>query len=670
MDDKKLTKEEENLLKKLSDDSNNDTREFFDSLSLHEREVALQIIKEMESTGKSDTYDLLWETDFVRKPATPKEFLEDHAYLGKDITSKLYDPWKEVLCTALDAKNEINELVLSGAIGIGKSTVANVAMMYKLYSLSCLKNPQKYYHKMEHITITFALFSATLQVISNTTFSDLLGMFNASPYFNEFYNSKDAKKIVLQDKRVDVKLGSQELHEQGLHVFACVLDETNYMRQAGEYQRAFNIYSQLMSRMKSRFMYKGKIPGLLCLVSSSKSTADYIDDHISKVKNNKNALVKSFPIWVVRGFKKGVSSEVYCGDTFKVDSGDQFHSPKIITEDSPSVSGEENVIEIPVEYHSEFERDIYTALRDVAGRSSQPNNPLIPNKLLIAACRDITRKHPFSVESAIIDMSDESKTIQDYFLVDELFVREFGNYRLKVNPSTFRYAHIDIGLRGPSNDGDPAAMSVGHYAGTKSVIRYLPDGRPYSIPAVQIYIDFMIQMKPQKGSKLDISKILEFIFFLENMGMNFARVTYDTFQSESSLQTLQKLKIESGILSTVRDDHAYLELRSCYTEQRISVYEYPLYEEELARLEHTPAKKKVDHPPRGSKDITDTVAGVVENIIMHENTSITEREIIDSEEMLKLQDLQNRRDNEDMFILNDYERNLGEFDDREMTDLI
>src|SRR5581483_11809503 len=268
MDDKKLTKEEENLLKKLSDDSNNDTREFFDSLSLHEREVALQIIKEMESTGKSDTYDLLWETDFVRKPATPKEFLEDHAYLGKDITSKLYDPWKEVLCTALDAKNEINELVLSGAIGIGKSTVANVAMMYKLYSLSCLKNPQKYYHKMEHITITFALFSATLQVISNTTFSDLLGMFNASPYFNEFYNSKDAKKIVLQDKRVDVKLGSQELHEQGLHVFACVLDETNYMRQAGEYQRAFNIYSQLMSRMKSRFMYKGKIPGLLCLVSS------------------------------------------------------------------------------------------------------------------------------------------------------------------------------------------------------------------------------------------------------------------------------------------------------------------------------------------------------------------------------------------------------------------
>jgi hypothetical protein len=46
-------------------------------------------------------------------------------------------------------------------------------------------------------------------------------------------------------------------------------------------------------------------------------------------------------------------------------------------------------------------------------------------------------------------------------------------------------------------------------------------------------------------------------------------------------------------------------------EERLRFYHYSPVLEELQRLEWNPLKNKVDHPPHGSKDVADALAGCV-----------------------------------------------------------
>jgi hypothetical protein len=59
----------------------------------------------------------------------------------------------------------------------------------------------------------------------------------------------------------------------------------------------------------------------------------------------------------------------------------------------------------------------------------------------------------------------------------------------------------------------------------------------------------------------------------------------------------------------------YKDLKDAMYENRFSMYQYQPAINELLGLEENLVKKKVDHRPKGSKDVSDALAGVVHNIV-------------------------------------------------------
>lgn len=56
-----------------------------------------------------------------------------------------------------------NTIILTGAIGIGKSTFAVVCLLYMLYRLLCLHDPYTYYGMQAIDKITISLMNITIE---------------------------------------------------------------------------------------------------------------------------------------------------------------------------------------------------------------------------------------------------------------------------------------------------------------------------------------------------------------------------------------------------------------------------------------------------------------------------------------------------------------------------
>jgi hypothetical protein len=155
-------------------------------------------------------------------------------------------------------------------------------------------------------------------------------------------------------------------------------------------------------------------------------------------------------------------------------------------------------------------------------------------------------------------------------------------------------------------------------------------GETYERFLPKIWIDFALRIRPVKGEKIDITKIVSFILNLRNKGFPIKAVTFDGYQSAMAIQVIQKagqlpqyrryayanrvINLEANVLSVDRTDIPYTVLRDCLNYNTINMYRYQPFIDEVLTLEHDIEKKKVDHPEGGSKDVADAVCGVVYNI--------------------------------------------------------
>ena len=101
--------------------------------------------KEGLSKGKIKELHLLAEAgDWKYKypPVSMKVFLENPLYLGWNKES-VYPKVKEILIEL--NSGDYYEAVLTGGIGVAKTTIAIYSTLFQLYLLSCLENPQKEY---------------------------------------------------------------------------------------------------------------------------------------------------------------------------------------------------------------------------------------------------------------------------------------------------------------------------------------------------------------------------------------------------------------------------------------------------------------------------------------------------------------------------------------------
>ena len=96
--------------------------------------------------------------------------------------------------------------------------------------------------------------------------------------------------------------------------------------------------------------------------------------------------------------------------------------------------------------------------------------------------------------------------------------------------------------------------------------------------------------------------------------MNIKWVSFDGFQSADSIQILRQKGFVCGIRSMDRDTRAYEITKAALYDGRVRIPEHPKLLKELLSLEQDVKKCKIDHNVRGSKDISDALAGVVHGL--------------------------------------------------------
>jgi len=478
------------------------------------------------------------------------------------------------------------------------STFSEIAMARMVYECSCLKNPQKAYGLADGSKIVFANVSVTMDKAIKTVFDGMANLFSKSPYFRTKFPMQKRTKIEIRfPKNIEIFPTTDPI---SLNVFGGIIDEANFMEvlissakaRGGSYNQAKELHDAFIRRMESRFMERGKLPGILLTLSSAKYNDDFTHELERRARTDPRIFYRRYSQWSTK------PKSFYLGEKFYLSLGNNSDiPPEILYKEEENfsdriqhlVSKGVKVVSVPIEHKLDFENDLHGSIRDIAGYSTQSIRPYITNfaKMLEAAKRGEHLKHPISVTT--------------FMSGDPLFFTEGFKCQNK-NP---HFCHIDLSLK-----KDCCGFAVGHVKEYVKVKKKNSDGI-YSIEdAPYITIDLMLQVKAKRRSEIEIADIRSIIYELQLKGFYFQYVSFDQFQSADSRQILQRKGINTGLLSVDRNTDAYDCFKNAAQEDRIEFYYSEILFKELKCLEFDERRNKVDHPPTGSKDLADAVAGV------------------------------------------------------------
>jgi hypothetical protein len=592
----------------LKDDLNNFCRNF------------IQALKE------NDGSFLYKEKGYKGRLVDIEEFLESKEYM--DQKGSVRPVVKYELQNIIERIDNTREVVLTGATGWGKSYLSRALIEYMLYKLSMLHNPQYQYGLAPGSSIVMILQSLSLRLSKKILFDPLLSAFSSSPYFtkNFPFNKHVTSELQFPKNIYILPVSGSEMATLGLDVYAGVMSELNYFsvvenskqltmrgQEDTTYDQASNAYTNLIQRLKSRFQTYGKIPGCLILDSAVHYPGDFLSKKIEEAKWDDQIYVVKHAIWDT------LSPDRFSGKKFLVEIGTLDRSSRII-EDKEFAIPEADILEVPEEYRSDFERDIETALRDFAGLATGHRRAFMPFKESIIDAYTVYESY-YSGHSLF---KEESIVINDYFvgpwewdlLIDKDYIKQIA-----FDKDASFVMHVDLGI-----SKDCVGLSVGHiqeYKSLPSTSFYSKERNDFTevldMEAPVICIDGMLQIRPPQGGEIDVDMLRGFMFYLCDL-LNMKIVTMDTYQNVSFIQGLRKLKVRSGPLSTVTTPVPFMELKSAYIEGRIIHQKHDIYIDELLFLEYDPKKQRIDHIPTKTKDVVDSGAAVV-HILTHKIAS-------------------------------------------------
>lgn len=559
------------------------------------RELVLQIISEYEQTGKSSTWEELYKVDYNEIPVSIDEFIENPYYLGKSTRNgeSIYPFWRTKYREIFNPSLAYEEIVFTGAIGVGKTKTADVCLAYLLYKLMCLKNPQKYFKMNEGEEISIFFLNINLALAEGVGFNTLHKMLIDSPWFMERGTvTGRIKERYNPPNNITIKFGSKSDHALGQQCYCALMDEADFTRGGIKGSSALDIkngimqtYNAIKERMNSRFIKNGVQYGRLFLVSSKKSDQDFIEAYIEKMKSegqDKHMLVIDEPQWIIK--PEGTFSK----EKFPVAVGNRSLRSMILPEDCPKETLDAyekqgyQILWVPVSLKQSFVLDVNTALMNLAGISVVGATSFF-NYDMFSKCYVDSYKNPFTSDVITTGIHDDLK-ISDFFQIDKV------PYEVRKMP---QFIHIDGSLT-----GDRTGISSVGVSGMKETMQYLGSEEVTTSEMMLKHI-FTIGIKAPQGSEISFEKTRQFIYYLKAAGFNIIAVSLDGFQSADMKQMLLAQGYDASIISLDRSPEGYLSLRSAMNDGRIALIQIELLETELIKLQRDVTTGKLDHPKDG-----------------------------------------------------------------------
>lgn len=586
-------------------------------LSEKEKEYALQILKELSSKGNSEKFNDLLYGDYDEIPVDIETFLHEPKYLGRGLINEegkftVFPYWvetlKKIFPTNIDTA--YNTVILSGAIGLGKSFVAVICMLYMLYRMLCLKDPYLHYGLQPIDKITFSLMNITMDAAKGVAWDKLQQLLQSSEWFmNHGRVSKSLQPEWQPEKGIELIYGSQPRHIIGRAVFSSFEDEISFIQNQDitkQKEKAKALISSIEARMTSRFMKGEKLPTLHLIASSKRTDQSFLETYIdNKRKNNsKTTLIIDEPQWVIRTDKDSPNK-------FYVAVGNKFLNSELVPLDATEADLQIyrnrgfSLIHVPMGYYENFVDDIDVALTDIAGISTSNSQRYISGVRWTEIKND-TRQNPFTKEVLEIGNGPEDTAqYYDYFDMSRV-TKEYKRFPL--------YIHYDMSI-----SGDKTGIA-GTWIVRKTVTK---DG---NLPSRDLFfaLAFSVSIKAPKGRQISFEKNRQFAYWLKEQGFNIKGISSDTFQSYDTLQALKSKGFNCDVVSVDRlTDKVclpYQYFRSTIYEKRLDVYPTKLLTEEVVGLVRD-GNGKIDHTSAGggidSKDQVDACCGSIWNASQH-----------------------------------------------------
>lgn len=528
--------------------------------------------------------------DFFERPASISEFLTAN-YL--DIESGVREGVKECLVEIFGEDPNgynialVQKAMFTGGIGIGKTTLASIALPYMVHWCLCLKDPQKFFGLLPGSRIAFMLMSTSEKQAKEVLFGDIFARINHSPWFKQHpYDPKLTTQIHFPKDIWIVPGDSAETTFEGYNILGGIIDEMDSHKVTEKKDYAEDGYSTIYNRITSRFLNRG----LIICIGQMKKSLGFAARKMKEFEQEGKAggsYVKKLAIWESLGWNRFLNPDG-TRNSFWYDKKRKQFVPELALE----ILDKNDVIEIPNAYRKDFQNNPEKALRDHAGIPPIVGAAFISMVDRVEACRDLWHQR-FGVAESPTLPNPAAPVFHNWFSATD---------------TLRRVMHVDIGLT-----SDALGMAMGHVRELKEV-----DGELKPV----VVFDCLIRIKALPGRQVQLSEMRQVIYYLRNeLGFRIKKVTLDGFESTDTMQQLTKKRITATYLSIDKNILPYHDLREAIYEGRCEFPKYMTYVRhgdvqqveiavtELLQLIET-TNGKIDHPDGGSKDVSDAMAGV------------------------------------------------------------
>lgn len=528
----------------------------FEQLNEEEKKAALKILQEISAKGSSITLNNYMYSDYDEVPVTIHDFMHNKKYLG----NALYDPegrftvfpyWEKKLeeIFPTNTTTQYNTLIFTGAIGLGKSTIAVICLLYLLYRLLCLKDPYLYYGLQPIDKISISLINITIENAKGVALDKMNQMILASEWFLAHGEMRGTTNLeYVPNKHIEIIAASSNNQVIGRALFANFTDEVNFgltndVEKLKKKQK--QLISQVDARMRSRFLRGTYLPTLNIIASSKNSDQSFLEDYINSKKKNESTttLIVDEPQWVVDSRKDSP-------EHFFVAVGNKFLSNELLPKDAPPamINAYRNkgytMLEVPIGYYENFQDNIDGALTDIAGIATASSLKFISGPRW-TEIKTNTYENPFIRE--IIEVGNAKDDLTQY---SEFFDLTKVPLELKSRPL---YIHLDM-----SKSGDKTGIAGVYITGKKPKV----EGESSS-KELFYKVAFNVSIKAPKGYEISFDKNRAFIRWLKAQG--FAIRGISCFKGNTLINTpnglipIKDIKIGDIVYAYDDDKHKIVE---------------------------------------------------------------------------------------------------------------
>lgn len=474
-------------------------------------------------------------------------------------------------------KETYNEIILQLGKGSGKDYTSTIVCAYVVYLLLCLKDPSGYYGKPTGDTIDILNIAVNAEQAKNVFFANFVKRIKSCPWFEDKFDDKNYS--IEFDKSIRVFSGhSQREKFEGLNLFLAVLDEiaafeleSNTGNERADTAHA--TYLTYRNSVDSRFPDYGKV----YMLSFPRYVDDYIQLAYERVIAEKEVVIRQHRFKIDPDLPDGIIENEFTVE-WEEDHILRYTDPYVFALKRPTWEVNPTVkIDSPA-----MVRNFRTNTADALGRF---------------ACMPTTDTDAifFKNQAAVKASFVRSNGVDD----NGIFLESF-----RPDPTKKYYIHVDL-----AQTHDHAAVAIAHVDRWEQV--EIGHAGYREIHPVVI-VDAIRYWTPTKSNSIDFADIRNYIVSLSRRGFNIAFCTFDRWQSHDMRNTLQtEYGIETEILSVAKKH--YDDWLMVMYDGRLSGPKNELLLREMEEL--MDIKGKVDHPRKGSKDLSDAVCGAIFNAV-------------------------------------------------------